>query len=92
MINAFRIDKLRIINLIEADLQIIMKACLQIRRDALKSSDRASEFNYGARRGHDIDAPLLEKRLNVDNSMINGKKMHGLLLIGKPVLTGNHLK
>ena len=40
----------------------------------LSANDRVSEHNYGARRDYAIDDTLLEKRLNIDNSMINGKK------------------
>ena len=69
-----RTCELRTINLIEADLQIVMKVCLQVRRGMLRANERVSECNYGARRWHSIVEPLLEKILNIDNSIINGKK------------------
>ena len=67
------------INLIEADLQIVIKVCLKIRRDVLNTNDRVSEHNCGAGIGHAIEDLLLEKTLNADNSIINGKKKSWLI-------------
>ena len=69
-----RTDKLRIINLIEADLQTAMKVRLQARRDVLKSNEKMSDHNYGGRKGHTIESPLLEKRCNIDCATLSGKK------------------
>jgi len=69
------LGKLRIITLIEADLQYVMRIYLSDEEEEIIENDnRFSKANYGLRRNYSIESALLEKRLIFDNSMISGKE------------------
>ena len=64
-----RLDKLRIIQLIEGDLQLLMRICVSNRTtEYAEQSNRLSTANYGNRKGYDINTAILEKRLIHDTS------------------------
>jgi len=68
------LGKLRTIQLIEADLQLMMRIFIGARNDENIAQDkRLSTFNYGSRRYYSIDTAILEKRLMYDNSIRDGK-------------------
>jgi len=69
------LGKLRIITLIEADLQYVMRIYLGDDEEEIIENDcRFSKANYGSRRNYSIETALLEKRLIFDNSMLSGKE------------------
>ena len=69
------LGKLRIITLIEADLQCIMRTCLGDNDEEIIEKDRQfSKANHGSRRNYSIETALLEKRLMFDNSVLSGDK------------------
>jgi hypothetical protein len=74
------IGKLRTIQLIEADLQLMMRIFIGLRNDTeIEKDTRLSKYNYGSRPGYSIDVALLEKRLMYDASVRNGQPtMHTL--------------
>ena len=72
--------KLRIIELIEGDLQIIVRIYIGWRNDSnIKIDERLSKFNFGSRKHYSIDSALLEKRLVYDTSKYNNKPTIHLL-------------
>ena len=59
-----RKNKLRIRDMIEADMQLIMRGLLaEIMNDKVEEDKRLSKHDHGSRRGHSIETTLLEKRL-----------------------------
>ena len=74
------IGKLRTIQLIEADLQLLMRIFIGLRNDQeIEKDARLSKYNYGSRSGYSIDITLLEKWLMYDVSVRNGQPtMHNL--------------
>ena len=69
------LGKLRIITLIEADLQYIMRIFLGDEvEEMIENDDRFSNPNYGSRKNYSIESALLEKRMIYDNSMLSGKE------------------
>lgn len=59
-----RVDKLRIIQLIEADLQLFMRIAITNRTVIVaEKSNRLSCANFGNRKGYDISTAILEKTL-----------------------------
>ena len=67
------LGKLRIITLIEADLQYIMRIFLgDEEEEKIEKDDRFSKTNYGSRKNYSIESALLEKRVIFDNSMMSG--------------------
>ena len=70
------IGKLRTLQLIEGDLQILMRIFIGGRNDEnLDSDSRLSTFNYGSRKNYSIETALLEKRLMYDLAVRDGKPM-----------------
>ena len=68
------LGKLRIITLIEADLQYVMRIFLgEEVEEMIENDSRFSTANYGSRKNYSIESALLEKRLIFDNSMLSGK-------------------
>ena len=68
------LGKLRIITLIEADLQNIMRTCLGNQQEEIIESDnRFSKANYSSRKNFLIETAILEKRLTFDNSLLSTK-------------------
>ena len=68
------LGKLRTIQLIEADLQLMMRIFIGACNDENVAKDkRLSKYNYGSRRNYSIDTAILEKRLMYDNSIRDGK-------------------
>ena len=58
-----RLDKLRIIQLIEGDLQLLMRIIVTKRISVhAETTGRLSTSNYGNRRGYDINTAILEKK------------------------------
>jgi len=69
------LGKLRIITLIKADLQYIMRIYLGDENEELIERDsRFSKANYSSRKNYSIESALLEKRLIFNNSMLSGKE------------------
>ena len=69
------LGKLRIITLIEADLQYLMRIFLGDEiEEMIETDSRFSSANYSSRKNYSIESALLEKRLIFDNSMLSGKK------------------
>ena len=68
------LGKLRIITLIEADLQFVMRIFLGDEiEEMIENDDRFSTANYGSRKNYSIESALLEKRMTFDHSMLSGK-------------------
>ena len=60
------LGKLRIITLIEADLQCVMRMCLGDEDEEMIENDtRFSKANYGLRKNYSIETALLEKKINL---------------------------
>ena len=56
------LGKLRIIELIEGDLQLIIRLCAGLRNNRnIKKDSRLSHFNFGSRQNYSIESALLEK-------------------------------
>ena len=63
------LGKLRIIELIEGDLQIITRMYVGLRNDKnIEDDERLSKYNFGSRKHYSIESTLLEKRLLYDTS------------------------
>ena len=63
------LGKLRIIELIEGNLQIITRIYVGLRNDNnIEKDDRLSKYNFGSRKHYSIKSALLEKRLIYDTS------------------------
>ena len=68
------IDKLRIIELIEGDLQLIIRIYVGLRNDRnIQKNKNISYFNFGSRKNYSIKSALLEKRLIYDSSKYNNE-------------------
>ena len=64
-----RLKKLRMLETIDACLQLVMRTCLGSRMNERVDSDaRISKYDYGSSWGHSIEKKLLEKRLTIDNA------------------------
>jgi len=65
------LSKLRIIQLIEANLQLLMRIFIVSRNENLIEKDhRISKSNFGSRKYYSIETVILKKRLLYDTSMI----------------------
>ena len=63
------IGKLRMIQLIEADLQLLMRIFLGSRIEGfIEKDNRISKFNFGLRKFFSIEEAILEKRMIYENS------------------------
>ena len=68
------LGKLRTIQLIEADLQLVMRIFLGLRNEGIiENNDQFSKFNFGLRVRYSIEEAILEKRL-LHNSSIQNKE------------------
>ena len=68
------LGKLRIIALIEADWQHVMRIYLgEEEEEIIESDTRFSKSNYGSRKNYSIESALLEKRLIFDQSLLSCK-------------------
>ena len=68
------VDKLHTIQLIEADLQLLMKILINIRNKlSIETNKRVSKYNYGSSINYSIENAILEKRLWYDNSLLWGQ-------------------
>ena len=66
------LGKLRNLQLIEGDLQIMIRMFLYSEEEEIIEKDpRFSKANYSSRKNYSIETAILEKRLIFDNSMIN---------------------
>ena len=64
------LGKLRTIQLVEADLYLIIRVFLGLRNtNKIESSKRISKFNFGSRKNYLIDEAILKKRLIYDTSI-----------------------
>ena len=64
------LGKLRTIQLIEADFQLIMRIFLGYRMEkSIESNTRISKFNFRLRKGYSIDEAIFKKYLLCDTSM-----------------------
>ena len=62
-----KINKLRVIQTIDADLQLTMRIFLGSRiAENYENDDRMSNHDYGSRKGHSIESASLEERLMFD--------------------------
>ena len=69
------LGKLRIIQLIEADFQLLIRIFLKVRNKGQIERDyRLSKFNFGSRPSYAIDEVLLEKRLLFNSTIRNQKQ------------------
>jgi len=69
------LGKLRTIQLIEADFQLLMRIFLKVRNKGQIERDyRLSKFNFGSRLTYVIDKALLEKRLLFNSAVRNQKQ------------------
>ena len=70
------LGKLRTIQLIEADLQLLMRIYVGGRNNAnIEDNKRLSKFNYSSRLNYLIETAILEKRLMYDIAIRDGKPM-----------------
>ena len=61
-----RLKKLRMLQIIEADLQLVIRTILGSRmNERVESHARLSKYYYGSRKGCSIENELLEKRLTL---------------------------
>ena len=68
------VGKLRTIQLIEVDLQLLMRILVNNRNKfKIEIYHRIVKSNYGSRLDYSIDDTILDKRLVFDNSIIIGK-------------------
>ena len=68
------IGKLRIITLIEGDLQFLMRIYLGgDDEEMIENDNRFLKANYGSRKNYSIESTILEKRLIMDNSLLSRK-------------------
>ena len=66
------LSKLQMIQLIEADLQLLMRIFLMLRNVGVIEQDkRLSKFNYGSRKIYPIEEVLLEKQLICDSAVFS---------------------
>jgi len=66
------IGKLRTIQLIEANLQLLIQISIGMRNsENIEKNNNLSKYNFGSRRNYSIDTALLEKRLIYDASIKN---------------------
>ena len=65
------VGKLRIIQLIEANLQMIMRIFMNYRnKEKIESDPRISKANYGSHNRYLIENTILEKRLIYNHSAL----------------------
>ena len=70
------VDKLRMIQLIEVDLQLLMRILVNTRnKRSIKLDPKMSKYNYSSHARYFIENTILEKRLWYDNSLLRGKKI-----------------
>ena len=56
------LEKLRTMQLCEADLQLLMRTCIGDRNEStIEEDERILKFNYGSRQHYSIETALLEK-------------------------------
>ena len=68
------LGKLRTIQLIKADLQLLMRFFVNTRnKSSIETDERISKSNYGSRPGYSIQDAILEKKLVFDNSLVTGQ-------------------
>ena len=64
-----RLKKLRMLEMIEAGLQLFMRTCLGSRMNKrVELENRVSKHNHGSRKGCSIENALLEKILMFDHA------------------------
>ena len=68
------LGKLSTTQLIEADLQLIMRMFVKIRNKGnMETDQRVSKSNHKSRPGYSIEDAILEKILVFDNILVTGK-------------------
>ena len=74
------VSKLRVIQIIEADMQLLIRIFIGSRIEKnIETDDRLSQHGYGSRKGFSIESALSEKRLLLDNAKRAGHKMMHLM-------------
>lgn len=69
------LGKLRIIQLIEADMQLLMRVFFSLRNQGnIEFDDRISKYNFGSRKGCSVENAILEKRLIYESNLFNQKQ------------------
>ena len=69
------ISKLRIIEIIEAEIQLLMRMTVNQRNKyTIKNDQRIAKSNYGSRPNYLIKDAILEKQLVCNNSMSSEKQ------------------
>ena len=64
------------VQLIEADFQLVMRIFINFRNNrAIERDKRLSKYNFSSRRGYAIEEALLEKYLFYDSTMQNNIKV-----------------
>ena len=70
------LGKLRTIQLIEANMQLLIRIFMSLRnKGQIEKDSRLSKCNYGFRKGYSIESTILEKRLIYDYRMISMQPM-----------------
>ena len=65
------LDKLQTIQLIEADLQLLMRIFIGLRnQNRIEQDNRFLKHNYRSRKSYSIDKAIVERRLIYDTSKI----------------------
>ena len=86
-----RLKKLRMLEVIEADLQLAMRTHLGSRMgERAQSDDRMSKHDHGSRKVNSTANTLLEKRLVVDNTKKRERQVPILYQILKRAMTDRH--
>lgn len=66
------LGKLRIIQLIEADLQLLMRIFFSLRTEGnIETDQRIAQCNFGSRRGYSVESCILEKRLLYESNLFD---------------------
>ena len=69
-----KLGKLRVIQLIEADLQMIMRLSMKNRNiEKIEQDKRILKSNFGSRPKYSIEIAILQKRLIYDNSKLTNE-------------------
>ena len=67
------VRKLRTIQLIEVDLQLVMRIAFNQNKYSIERDKRVSKNNFGSRPDYSIESAILYKRLVYDNSKLTNE-------------------
>ena len=69
-----KLGKLRTIQLIEADMQLLIRVFMSLQNQGQIEKDlRLSKCNYGSQKTYSIENAILKKRLIYDSSRLSGE-------------------